>query len=125
MSYNWTVFNGSGGDKYVTVDKFGRLYMSSDLATDLGCKGLPFQAHVAYDATSDSLGLARPGTVNVTGSYAPATFDGKRRYASLRKFLGQFGLVTSDMEPIKYVFIEKSNGWYVFRPADKEGVMRS
>jgi hypothetical protein len=110
-----------GFERSLTIDKYGRIYMSAGLARDLGAQGLPFKAHIAYDPDTDSIGIARPGTVSGVDSVDPVTFDGKRRYASLRKFLRKHHIaVENDGPPKTYVFITKRNGWYEFRPIEKE-----
>lgn len=109
------------GDKSVTIDKFGRIYLSSGMSKDLGAKGLPFKAHLAFDPDTDTIGIARSGTVAGTDDIAPVTFDAKRSYASVRPFLNKHKL-KPEGKPNKYVFTEKKNGWYCFRLAKKEGV---
>jgi hypothetical protein len=111
----------SNGDKSITLDKFGRIYMSAGLRDDLGAKGVPFKAHLAYDPDTDTIGIARPGTVAGADNVEPITFDAKRSYASVRPFLHKHKLMPSET-PIKYVFTERKNGWYSFRLAEKEGV---
>lgn len=113
--------DNSTGDKSITLDKFGRIYMSAALREDLGAKGVPFKCHLAFDPETDTIGIARPGTVAGTDDVAPVTFDAKRSYASVRPFLHKHKLMPTD-KPRIYVFTERKNGWYTFRKAEKEGV---
>ncbi|MCP1354643.1 hypothetical protein [Aneurinibacillus migulanus] len=110
-----------GSEKTLTVDKYGRIYMSIGLARDLGSEGLPFKAHIAYDPDTDSIGIARPGTVSGVEKVEPVVFDGMRRYASLRTFLRKHSIMLEpDSKPMKWVFVQKRNNWYEFRPLAKE-----
>jgi hypothetical protein len=108
----------STAERYITVDKFGRIYMSAKLRDDLGAKGIPFKAHVAYDPDEQIIGIARPGTVTGTDNIEPITFDAKRSYASVRRFLNKHNLMPGDSKV--YVFTEKKNNWYCFRDKAKE-----
>ncbi|TPG88145.1 hypothetical protein EEL32_10310 [Brevibacillus laterosporus] len=103
-------------EAYISVDKFNRLYLSSALRAKLGIvAGTPFKCHVGYDPQTSNIGIARPGEVSVEDSVQPATFDGKRYYASVSSF------VRKNNVPVgKYLYIERSNNWYAFRHEEDE-----
>lgn len=99
----------------ITVDgKYGRLYINAAMREKLGVlPGTPFKCHVAYDTDTGNIGIALPGQVNVDDEVSPATFDRQRYFASARSFLKKW-----EVEPGKYVYIERKHGWFVFRRAD-------
>jgi hypothetical protein len=109
----FTAYNFRAGDDMpaITVDKFGRLYLNAAMREKLGVlEGAPFKCHVGFDEQTGDIGIARPGEVNVGDDVSPATFDGKRYYASVRGFIRK-----NNVRLGKYVYIERQNNWYVFR----------
>ncbi|QHZ58615.1 hypothetical protein M655_024925 [Brevibacillus sp. NSP2.1] len=117
-------YNFRAGDELpaITVDKFGRLYLNAVMREKLGIvSGQPFKCHVAFDPDTGNIGIARPGEVNVGDEVSPASFDGKRYYASVRGFISKHGVRLG-----KYVYIERQNNWYAFRyQADEAAPRRS
>lgn len=103
------------GEAYILVDMFGRMQLSSALRKKLGIvPGAPFKCHLAFDPDTGNIGLARPGEVaGIPESYAPASFDRKRYYASVRSFIKRWHL-----RPGRYVYIERQHNIYVFRRED-------
>lgn len=103
----------------ITVDKFGRLYLNATMRSKFGvAAGMPFKCHVAYDPDTGNIGIARPGEVNVGDDVSPASFDGKRYYASVRGFIRKYGVKLG-----KYVYIERQNNWYAFRYSETDAPM--
>ena len=114
-------YNFRAGDDLpaITVDKFGRLYLNAAMREKLGVSaGAPFKCHVAFDPDTGNIGIARPGEVNVGDEVSPATFDGKRYYASVRGFINKYGVRLG-----KYVYIERQNNWYAFRYSEVDAPM--
>lgn len=114
----FVAYNFRAGDDMpaITVDKFGRLYLNAAMREKFGVvDGVPFKCHVAVDVDTGNIGLARPGEVNVGDDVSPATFDGKRYYASVRGFINKYGVKLG-----KYVYIERQNNWYAFRHQETE-----
>jgi hypothetical protein len=103
-----------GGEPAITIDKQGRLYLNAAMRAKLGVpEGAPFKCHVGYDEDNGNIGIARPGEVNVPDTVVPATFDGKRYYASVRSFIRK-----RDIKPGRYIYVERVNNWYAFRRED-------
>ena len=102
----------------LSLAKDGRLYLSQALREKLGIvEGEPFQAYLAYDEDTGNILLGRVGAVKVDENVKWVTFTPGGRYtAFVKKFLEDFKL--NIKETVHYNYIEKWNGWYVFRRAD-------
>ena len=107
--------NSTRGDKFVTVDRLGRLCLSVGLRRELDCLTSPIDLYVAYDKVNQRIGLAKTHVVRLVGM-RPYRFDRLRGYAYARNFLKANQIPHG--EPRRYNYIGREDpGWLTFQLA--------
>lgn len=104
------------GEKFIAVDNQARLYLSSGLQDELGCRGREIELYVAYDKVNKRIAIAKPDVVRLTG-VNPMRFDANRSYASARGFL-HHNQIPARAARYYYDGNEKSGefrGWLTFK----------
>ncbi|WP_018755178.1 hypothetical protein [Paenibacillus terrigena] len=100
------------GSLTITVDKMGRLCLSSSLRRELDTDGKPISLYVSYDKVNKRIGIAKPTVVRLT-DVIPYKFDGPRGYTMARNFL-KANQIQHDTA-YRYEYDGKENGWLTFR----------
>ncbi|MGC4375784.1 hypothetical protein WD019_02415 [Fictibacillus sp. Mic-4] len=78
--------------KYITLDKFGRLMLSSDLRKEFNINAMYPYLHVAYDVENHRIGIQKPDLVRKSATgIEPFKFD-KRGYTYARNIVDKSGL---------------------------------
>lgn len=105
------------GGKFVTLDKQGRLSLSSELRRELGVLGVPAHLYVSKDVAQKVIGVVKHDVIGKPVNAALMKMD-KRGYANGRPLLRQFGLPQVE-GPYRFEYIGKidSEGayWHAFR----------
>jgi len=100
------------GSLTITVDKMGRLCLSSSLRRELGAFGSPIKLYVSYDKVNKRIGIAKTEVVRLTDTI-PYKFDGSRGYTMARNFL-KANQIPHDTA-YRYEYDGKEDGWLTFR----------
>lgn len=104
----------------LTLDKYFRLYINAAMREKLGIgPDDAFQAYLAFDTDNGNIAIGRVGAVNVREGVRFVTFSPRTYYAYVRGFVKKFNINVSQTH--HYVYVEKWNGWYVFRCEDLDG----
>lgn len=104
-----------GRECYVTIDRMGRLCLSTGLRRELGIK-LPVKLYVGYDKVNRRIGIAKPDVVRLV-NVQPYSFD-KRGCAIARRFVKDNGIDNSQARRYYYEGIEhggENAGWMIFK----------
>jgi hypothetical protein len=108
--------NDRADTSFITVDRQGRLCLSSKLRKDLGNIGNNVAMYVSYDKVNKRIGLAKPDIVRLTNT-RPFTFDKNRGYAMARNFLKAAAISYNEASRYVYDGVE-GDGWMTFKLAD-------
>jgi hypothetical protein len=110
-------FGGRRGGKSVTLDKQGRLSLSSALRRELGITGMPAFVYVSSNVEQKVIGIVKADVVTTPPNAKQAKVD-KRGYTNGKPLLDKFGLPQVG-GPYRFEYLGKidSNGadWHAFR----------
>ena len=110
-------FGGRRGGKSVTLDRQGRLSLSSALRRDLGIAGLPAHIYVSSNVEQKVIGIVKADVITSPPNAKQAKVD-KRGYTNGKPLLDKFGLAQAGGS-YRFEYIGKldSNGadWHAFR----------
>jgi hypothetical protein len=110
-------FGGRRGGKSVTLDKQGRLSLSSALRRELGIAGMPAFVYVSSNVEQKVIGIVKADVVTTPPNAKQAKVD-KRGYTNGKPLLDKFGLAQVG-GPYRFEYLGKidSNGadWHAFR----------
>jgi hypothetical protein len=110
-------FGGRRGGKSVTLDKQGRLSLSSALRRELGITGMPAFVYVSSNVEQKVIGIVKADVVTTPPNAKQAKVD-KRGYTNGKPLLDKFGLPQAS-GPYRFEYLGKidSNGadWHAFR----------
>lgn len=125
MPFEIINYDGSRrGGKFVTIDKFKRLCLSSALRKELSVNGTTFYAYISYDKENHRIGLVKQELARAINDVKPAKFD-KRGYTSAKPILIDAGLSESRL-PIRFVYDgdyhdgEYNTKWLTFKRSESK-----
>lgn len=108
---------GRRGVKAITLDKQGRLSLSSALRRELGIAGRPAHIFVSIDLAQRVIGIVKHDAVTSVVNAAQVKID-KRGYTSGKALLDKFGLAQKS-GPYKFDYVGKLDSagadWHAFR----------
>jgi hypothetical protein len=112
-------FGGRRRGKSVTIDKQGRLALSTDLRRELAILGMPALVYVSLDVAQHVIGVVKSDVVTSPPNAKQAKVD-KRGYTNGKPLLDKLGL-TQAGGPYRFEYVGKidSGGvdWFAFRLA--------
>ena len=121
MPFEWISNEPVYNEKYISIDREKRFFISAEAARLLGIKSFPEPVYIAYDHANKQIAVARVDNVKLDG-VRPYRFS-DRRYSSARPFLRKTDISESEL-PQRYIYVGRDDsidvpgGAFVFELED-------